>query len=147
MAFDNILATLVMTDSRKRLYRKEIETGSNVLATSQGQIDAFLLVLQTITDLGVLSVKYSYADGSQAFAAVSPSNRDVGATFVGVNQVGRNVVWKLPGIKDTYIGVEGAIDVANVDIAAVLTYFETGESFSLSDGDTVEQWLRGSLDK
>ena len=148
MAFDNILATLRMQDSFGRIYSKEIETDTQVLATAQTEIDAFLTVLAAMTDLGVLSVKYSYRDGTQGFAVTAGSNRDVGATFQGLNQVGGGVALKVPGIKSSLVGAQGTIDLAQGAVAAVLNYYLTaGGSFTLSDGDTVESWVKGTLDK
>jgi hypothetical protein len=99
MAFNNILATLQMRDVHGDIYQKEVETDTQVLADAITEIQAFLLVLAQITDLGVASVKYSFRDSTGAFAAQAGSNRDVGATFQGLNTVGDAVVLKIPGIK------------------------------------------------
>ena len=148
MAFNKILASIQMRDSYGDIYTKEIETDTLVLATAQAEIAAFLLVLEPITDLGVVSVKYSYRDTAGAFDPVANSSRDVGATFQGVNQVGQNVSLKIPGIKSTFVGAQRTIDVTNVSIDAALDYWLTGTgSFTLSDGDTVESWTKGTLDR
>jgi hypothetical protein len=148
MAFNNILATLQMRDAHGDIYQKEVETDTQVLADAITEIQAFLLVLAQITDLGVASVRYSFRDSTGAFAAQAGSNRDVGATFQGLNTVGDAVVLKIPGIKAAKVGAQRAIDLADVDIAAVLAYYATaGGSFSLSDGDTVDSWVKGTLDR
>lgn len=142
-----IKATLIMRDSYGDIYRKEMETRVTVLADAQADVTAFLALLDPCTDLEVASVTYSFRDSTQQIAGVAGSNRDIGATFEGLNQDGETVILKIPGFPAAKVGAQRAIDLTDLDVAAMLADYETAGNFYLSDGEIVDSWVKGTLDK
>lgn len=142
-----IKATIAMRDSNNYLTRKTVETRTTVLATAQAAVDALLSHLNPVTDLTVDAVTYSYLDGTQTLAGEAESNVDLGATFIGKNVDGEKVVVKVPGFPQSKVGVNGGIDLSDVDVAAFLDHFEGTGDFYVSDGETVAEWVKGYRDK
>lgn len=143
----NFVATILLRDTFNRYTRKAVETETDVLATAQAAVAGLLTDLAAITDLECVGVSYSLKDATQVFAGAVSSNVDVGATFRGRVASGEVAVIKVPGITISYVGPNGVIDVTDVDVAAFLDNFEGAGEFTLSDGETVAEWLDGTLDK
>lgn len=143
----NFVATVVLTDDHGRTVKKQLETETDVLATAQAAVGALLEDLVAVTDLGVVAVHYSNRDASEATSPVEDSNVDVGATFQGRLTTGDIAVLKIPGIKSSYVGPQGVINVEDEDIAALLANWLTAGAFTIANGKTVSTWLSGTLDK
>lgn len=142
-----IVATILMRDAYQRPTRKTLETKTDVLATAQAAVTAFLSDLNPCTDLTVEAVSYSFKDASQVLAGEVQSNVDVGATFRGRVASGEIAVVKVPGFPLGKVGANGYIDITDVDVAALLDNWEGAGSFTLSDGESIATWIDGVLDK
>ena len=102
-----------------------------------------------ITDLALVRTDLVLNMGDTA-AVVAGANVDVGATFQGLLSGGENkkASLKIPGIKAAFVGPDGTIDITQAEIAAYLDEFLTvGGDCLLSDGEQIESWLSGRLDK
>jgi hypothetical protein len=142
-----IVATILMRDAYSRYTRKSLETETDVLATAQLAVDGFLTDLNPCTDLTVEKVSYSFVDGTQTLAGEAASNVDVGATFRGRVASGEIAVVKIPGFPLSKVGANGYIDLTDIDVAALLDNWEGAGEFTLSDGETIAEWIDGVLDK
>lgn len=142
-----IVATLVMRDSYERQTRKRLETETDVLATAQAAVTGFLSDLNPCTDLTVEHVVYTFKDVTQTIAGEAASNVDQGATFRGRVASGEIATVKIPGFPLAKVGANGYIDLSDVDVAALLDNWEAAGAFTLSDGETIAEWIDGSLDR
>ena len=140
-------ATILMRDAFQRKTRKTLETKTDVLATAQAAVTAFLTNLNPCCDLEVEAVSYSLKDATQVLAGEAGSNVDVGATFRGRVASGEIATLKIPGFPIAKVGANGYIDLADVDVAALLDNWEGAGQFTLSDGESIASWIDGSLDK
>lgn len=141
------VAKLRMRDAFSRYTSKELETETDVLADAQTAVTAFLTDLNPCTDLTVESVSYSLKDATQTIAGEAGSNVDVGATFRGRVASGEIAVVKIPGFPLAKVGANGYIDLSDLDVAALLDNWEAAGAFTLSDGETIAEWVDGQLDK
>jgi hypothetical protein len=143
----NFVATILMRDSFNRITRKKVETETDVLATAQTAVSGLLTDLNACIDLEVMGVSYVLKDATQVFAGEALSNSDVGATFRGRVASGEVATLKVPGFKLSLVGADGHIDVTDVTVAALLDNWEGAGEFTLSDGESIAEWLGGTLDK
>jgi hypothetical protein len=142
-----LVAQLRMRDAFSRYTSKTLETETDVLATAQAAVTAFLADLNPCTDLTVEYVTYSYKDATQSVAGEAGSNVDVGATFRGRVTSGEIAVVKIPGFPLAKVGANGYIDLSDADVAALLDNWEAAGAFTLSDGEVIAEWIDGQLDK
>ena len=142
-----LVAQLRMRDAFSRYTSKTLETETDVLATAQAAVTAFLADLNPCTDLTVEYVTYSYKDATQSVAGEAGSNVDVGATFRGRVTSGEIAVVKIPGFPLSKVGANGYIDLSDADVAALLDNWEAAGAFTLSDGEVIAEWIDGQLDK
>lgn len=143
----NFVATIILRDSFNRYTRKIVETETDVLATAQTAVSGYLTDLNAICDLACEGVSYSLKDATQVFAGEASSNVDVGATIRGRVTSGEIATLKIPGFMLSKVGVNGYIDLTDVDVAAFLDNYEGAGEFTLSDGEVVTEWIDGTLDR
>lgn len=141
------IATASLRDAYGRITRKRYETETDVLATAQTAVAGLLTDLALVSDLGVDSITYSLKDATGATVPDSGANVDVGGTFRGRLVDGSLVAVKLPGVKASFVDTNGGIDVTQTDIAAYLDNFEGAGAFTVSDGESVAEWISGELDR
>lgn len=145
--------SLTLLDGYGRTTTKRLEFQDNLLLADYVlDANAIMTDLAAITDLQIVRAAMVLTDGlSLPETDPAGSNVDVGATFTGLvtDGMGKRASAKVPGIKMALVGTSGIIDPENVDVAAYLGHFEAaGENdFYLSDGETIEEWVTGSLDK
>ena len=144
---------LTLQDGYGRTTSKRIEmTDQLLLADYVANANLLLTNLNTITDLQILKAALSIDDGI-SIPAKDPagSNVDVGATFVGFvgDADGKKATLKVPGIKMTYVGTLGVIDPTQADVADYLDLYgdPPDNKFKVSDGEYIEEWITGTLDK
>jgi hypothetical protein len=142
-----IVATLVMRDSFERHTRKRLETETDVLATAQAAVGGLLTDLGPCTDLTVEHVVFSFKDTGLTLAGEASSNVDQGATFRGRVGTGELASLKIPGFPLSKVGANGFIDLDDEDVAALLDNWEGAGAFTLSDGESISEWIEGELDK
>lgn len=145
------LLSLTFEDSRGRRKRKLIEIENQALIADEIAIAvAFSTALEAVTDLGLVRCDIIIQAVDPGFAAQSPSNVDIGATFSGVleDNNGKKASFKVPGIKDALVAADGTVAITGA-VATLLAFFETDTPYDLglSDGETIDHWLKGTLDK
>ena len=108
---------------------------------------AFLANLQAVTRLGTRKAAVLIPIAGEA-DPVTPSYTDLGATIRGKSATdGETVIVKVPDILPAAIQVDGTIDLTNAAVDAFLDNFlATGVAY-VSDGESVDSWLYGTLDK
>jgi hypothetical protein len=143
-------ATFMFTDHFGRIKRKTIQYDSQAtLVDYQAVTTALSAALDAVTDLELTKVELTLPQ-TGTFDEDSESNRDVGATFSGVlyNKDGAKASLKIPGIKLSLVQADGTIDVEGATVAALLAFFVETTPYDclLSDGETIDHWVSGSLD-
>ena len=50
-------------------------------------------------------------------------------------------------MKPGFVNPDGTLDLTDADLAAYLAMFEEDADFFLSDGEQIETWIKGTLDR
>lgn len=141
--------SVTMKDAFGRTTNKRFEIEEQaLLADYVTVITGFLPDLEAITDLGVAKVDLIIPqDGFESDAAAG-ANVDVGATFSALLTAGngKKASVKVPGFDLALVDADGSIDVTGA-VATYLANFEAAGDFNISDGETADSWLKGTLDK
>lgn len=129
----------------KRLYEMDAQT---LLADYVTVAGAFKAALQSVTDLQLVRADLLIPAIITGFAVTAGANVDVGATFSGFikDGDGKKASLKLPGVKASLVDADGSVEITGV-IATWLAEFEDGDDFMLSDGEQIDSWIRGTLDR
>lgn len=143
--------SLTLRDAFARETHKAIECKAQIdLATYDALVTAVVAAIDDITDLAVVRADLILKNilelpGTPAAGA----NVDVGATFSGelAGEANRKASHKMPGFDITKVEPDGTIDLADVDVKAYLDMFLDAGQLLLSDGETMGEWLKGSLDR
>lgn len=141
--------SVTLVDAFGRLTTKIVEVEEQALLADYVTIvGAFITALEGVTDLGVQRVDLIIPQTGHTSAAADGSNVDVGGTFSGLlaGGEGKRASHKVPGIQTALVDADGSISL----IGAVDTYlaqFLTAGDLMLSDGETMESWDRGILDR
>jgi len=142
--------SLTLVDSFNRTTKKliEVETQAD-LATYLGLAQGIVDDLEDVTDLGVSRVDLILDAAGTGFAATAGSNIDTGGTIQGyvASGNGKKASTKIPGVKLSLVDADGDLDLADAALAAWLDNFETAGACRLSDGETIDAWIGGHLDK
>ena len=103
--------------------------------------------LQACTNLGVVSgIMSSPIPGTPGTPAVG-SRTDLGGKVRGVSDDdGKIVLVRIPDPIAAIVNTTGGFDLAQANLAAYLTEFETGGDNFCSDGEQVATWVYGELD-
>jgi len=120
-----------------------------VTTLAQMQTDAaeLLTALEAVSDLGCVKASISFDVTSPEYAQVADANIDTGGTFSGwINAGMKKGSMKIPGIKYSLVGADGSIAIAGA-VATFLALFEDADVFNLSDGEQIESWIKGALDR
>lgn len=136
-------------DSQNRTTTRRYEMADQVLlADYVAAASGFLTILESDTDLGVERADLVIPEVSAGFAVTAGANVDVGATFTGNLDVGggKKASLKLPGVKAAKWGTNGNVPIDGT-IGSLLALFETDGDFRLSDGEQIDAWVKGTLDK
>jgi hypothetical protein len=92
-----------------------------------------------------------YKAAGTPFAVTEGANKDVGATFSGLVEAGNGskASAKVPGFKASKANADGTITLTEADVEDWLELFveDTPHTLFLSDGETIDYWLRGTLDE
>jgi hypothetical protein len=143
--------SLTLEDSEGRRKKMLVETTdlSVVLTDQITAITGILTELNPITDLAVVRVDWIHKGIVAGFAGESSSNVDVGATFTGelYNHDGARASEKIPGFPQAKTQGDGTISVAEADVEDWLELFLHSGTLLLSDGEEIDHWINGRLDK
>lgn len=138
-----------LEDSRgrttKRVYGMETQA---LLADYLTAITGFVTALTAVTDLGLVKATLLIDVLGEEFAFVADSNIDVGATasaWLDTTPARKGTV-KVPGIKMTLISSDGSMPITGA-VATFLAMFETADDFNIAQGQQVDSWIKGALDK
>jgi hypothetical protein len=127
----------------------EVETQA-LLADYVTVAGTFVDAVGDVTDLGLVRIDLIVEDITAGFAVTDGANVDTGATFSGIlyDKGGAKASLKVPGIKPALVSVDGTVDIEGVAVAAYLALYEQdGGVLLLSDGEQIDAWLSGVLDK
>lgn len=143
--------SLTFEDSYGRRTRKLVEMEHQALHADQVAVAvAFSTALEAVTDLGLVRADIIYQAVDEGFDPTAGSNVDVGATFSGVlhDADGEKASFKIPGIKAALVDPDGSVPLTGA-VGTALAFFVNATPFDLylSDGETIDHWLAGSLDK
>lgn len=145
--------SLTLLDGYARETTKRMEFVDQVLLADYVLIsNDFMTELAACTDLQIIRASMVITDGL-SLPAQDPagSNIDVGATFAGFlhDGEGKKATWKLPGVTMSFVGAGGTIDLAQGAIETLLENWEYlhPNSLLLSDGESIDEWITGTLDK
>jgi hypothetical protein len=127
-------------------------TDQVLLADYVANANLFFNLLDPVTDLHIVKAAMRLTDGLLFDkAGTAGCNIDVGATFVGElgDSVGKKGILRLPGIPISLVDAQGQVDLEQADVAAWLDLFgdPLDNKFKISDGEYVETWLKGTLDR
>lgn len=149
MAWDTL--SLTFQDSYGRRKTKTIDIENQALIADEIAIAvAFSTALEAVTDLALVRCNIILEAVDPGFDAQAGSNVDVGATFTALleDANGKKASFKVPGIKDALVAADGSIALTGA-VKTMLDFFVTLTPYDLglSDGETAEVWLKGTLDK
>lgn len=144
--------SLSLIDDFKRERRMLIEAVQETLLADQiTAMEHVINQLQAVTDLGLVRADLIYKAAGTPFAVTEGANKDVGATFSGLIEGGdgSKASTKIPGFKAAKANPDGTIPLDDEDVEDWLELFveDTPHTLMLSDGDTIDYWLRGTLDE
>ena len=120
-----------------------------VTTLAQMQTDAaeLLAAIAAASDLGVVKASIQIPVTSPEYAETAGANVDVGATFSGWVTAGqKKASMKIPSIKPALVAADGSVAISGA-VATFLALFEDADVFNLSDGEQIEAWIAGSLDR
>ena len=141
--------SVTLVDSKKRTTKRVygMETQA-LLADYVTAGTAFLASLGAVSDLGIVKADFLIPLTGLATAAVAGSNIDVGATFSGWLDTTepKKASTKIPAIKDSLVSADGTVAITGAT-ATYLAEFETAADMNLSDGEQIDNWIKGTLDK
>lgn len=128
-----------------RVYGMESQT---LLADYVVAYTAFLAALEPTTDLGLAKCDLIIPVTGLGWVPIALANKDTGGTASGWidSDLGKKASMRIPGVKLSLVSADGTIPITGV-IATFLALFETAGDFTLSDGETIESWIRATLDK
>lgn len=143
------ILSITLGDDYGRTTNKRFEIQEQATLADYGlQIADFVADLEAVTDLGVVKVDLIIQQDGYDSLPGTGANVDVGATFSGYLSAGngKKASMKLPGIQPGLVNPDGSVPISGAT-ATWLEAFETTGQFQLSDGEQIETWIRGVLDK
>jgi hypothetical protein len=149
MAYDNAFVTMRVLDAYGRTKSKRVGLVST--DATQGETDkaAIIAAYAAVMDGHIMSSTYSGQD-DHAGSPVAGSNVDTGVT-VSCQLAGRpeRAPLKWPTPKAAIINPDGTLDLTNVAVQAVEALYVTATPAiaTLSDGETIDGFVSGMLDK
>ena len=139
-----------LVDAYGRQMRKLIEVATQILLADYETIAGnYATALAAVTDLGLTKIDLLLSM-DESFAVTAGANRDVGATFSGYTEpmTGKKASLKLPTIKAALVDPDGSVPIAGaVDTYLDLWLQSETPPLRLSDGETINAWIAGTLDK
>lgn len=148
MAYDGSYVTFRIRDAYGRTKSKKVELYSQDAA--QMETDAALIAaeLQEVMD-GHIESYFVTGVNNIAGTPVAGSNVDTGVTVSCLMADTSKAALKWPTPKAAIFNPDGSLDLTNADVIDVEALFQAGlgQVAYLSDGETLDSFLSGSLDK
>lgn len=143
--------SITLADDYGRQTRKLIEIESKITVTEYETLaGTFKTALQAMTDLSLVRFDLIIDAIAAGFAVTSGANVDVGSTFVGYvyGANGKKASLKVPGIKVALVDPDGSIPLTGVVTTYLAQWLQaTPAEMRLSDGEEIDTWIAGHLDK
>lgn len=138
---------VTMVDAGNRKSTKRYQTANLTdFAAAQTAANGLISDLQGVTMARVLA--YSISQRTVVSDAVSAgANIDEGVTIQGLKADNYQAPVKIPAPTAALWNSDGTVDMTNAELIAYLANFETGNEFTISDGEQVGSWIGGTLDK
>lgn len=147
MSNSKLSITLVDAYSRTTTKVFEIDDAATV-AEYQAVATDVVGKIEDVTDCGVTRVDLVLKGIGAGFDVTPGANVDVGATFTGwvAGGNGKKASVKVPSIKPALVDPDGSVPLSGV-VATWLAEYEEANDLYCSDGEHIDAWIRGSLDK
>lgn len=138
--------SLTLVDAYTRKKFKEVVIEAADWAAAMTELGAFVVAYQAVTDLHLIESRL-FDSALHAGSPVAGANVDTGGTFsVALVTPNKYAAVKVPGIKPSFINVDGTIDLTDAAIIAWMSHYTAG-SILISDGEVVDTFVSGMLDK
>ena len=147
MAYDSMYVNLVFRDSKGRDKRKKVELSTTDAALGETAGAAAAALFQAVTQCAI--VRYDvYGRNEVSASPDAGSNIDAGMT-VTVQLAGRDkkATLKWPAPTEAIQQSDGTLILTDTDVAALEDFFQSGGTGLLSDGELIDSFLTGKLDK
>ena len=141
--------SVTLVDAFGRTTTKLVEVEEQAtLAEYVAIVGAYVAAIEGVTDLGVQRVDLIIPQTGHVSTPTAGANVDVGATFSGLlaGGLGKRASHKVPGIIASLVDADGSISITGA-VSTYLDQFLTAGDLMLSDGETMEAWDRGVLDR
>lgn len=141
------LLTAQLRDGFGRRGSKQFELRAADYTAADAARTNILPLFQAVTGMEILSSTLS-EQVPFVGTLTAGSNKDAGVTISGSKPDGYLANVKVPApFTATYVNGDGSVDLTEVSLAAFLDIYETiGGNAYLSDGETIDTWVRGTLD-
>lgn len=145
MAFYKV--SIELTDAANRKARKVYETQDLVDVAAANTAAAGLVTdLEAVTGAKVLA--YTVSERTVVTDSVtSGANVDEGLTISGYKADNYQTVVRVPAPETATWLADGTVDMSNADVQAYLGNFQSTGDFTVSDGEVIDSWIGGKLDK
>lgn len=142
--------TVKMIDAYGRTTSKRLELATDVVATALTDGVLVAEALADATGCGLLSATVLFDLTVTTSSADAGANLDGGASIQGLltGTPAKYATVKLPAPLAAYINPDGTIDLTNMILLQYLNCFtEAVIKLDISDGETVDSWIKGTLDR
>lgn len=142
-----ILFTVNAVDGAGRSYSKEFEFATTDYATALAAAPAVLERYANVTTGGIKSARFTIPYSVTPTSPDPAANRDEGFTFSAFldTALGKRGSLKIKAIDKSHLAENDVVDLSDAKIAAFLALW-TGGTLYLSDGEAVDEFIRGTLD-
>lgn len=139
-----------LIDDYGRTSTKRLELATDVAATAITDAVTVAEGLAAASDCGLLSCTVLFDAAVTPTSATSGGNLDAGASIQGLltGTPAKYATLKVPAPLAAYINSDGTIDLANATLKTFLDFYtEAVIKCDISDGETVDSWVKGTLDR
>lgn len=141
------IAKFRLADEKGRSTYVNVEVGGADLIFTYANAQQAAILLQAVTNLGVLSGVMSTPIAVTPGTPAAGSRTDLGGKVRGVSDDdGKIVLVRIPDPIAAIVNSTGGFDLTQAQLAAYLAEFETGGDHYCSDGEQVASWVYGELD-
>lgn len=143
MAFD---ISLTLQDAYSRRAVKKYNGTATTLAQAISDKDALMADVMAVSLCGCAKSTLS-VDVIESEAVETAANVDSGATLHCRLSNGKLYPFKIPAIDLDLVNSDGSVKIDNAAITALVSNFQTGGAFTVSEGNLVTAIEYGELDR
>lgn len=143
------LGVLTIRDAYNRLTKKTVEVSATSYESAVTSLTGYAEALDNIIGGQIISISISNKLSVPSTLKSTPlagSNVDEGVTYFVVTQNGKRATIKTPTPLTVYLNQYGYVDLTNDDVESFLGKYTSGLT-TVSDGEIVEQVIKGVIDK